>query len=83
MWDYYTKAPWTRDGKVRADVVAVTPDVSGLVTEVMVKDNQPVKKGDMLFRIDPERFQLALRQADAVLEGKVAAAEQAKLDYDR
>jgi RND family efflux transporter MFP subunit len=83
LWDYYTKAPWTRDGKVRADVVAVTPDVSGLVTEVFVKDNQRVAKGDVLFRIDPERFKLALRQAEAALEGKTAAAEQAKLDYDR
>jgi RND family efflux transporter MFP subunit len=83
LWDYYTKAPWTRDGKVRADVVGVTPDVSGLVAEVLVKDNQQVTKGDVLFRIDPERFKLALRQAEAALEGKTAAAEQAKLDYDR
>ena len=83
LWDYYTKAPWTRDGKVRADVVAVTPDVSGLVTDVLVKDNQSVARDDVLFRIDPERFKLALRQAEAALEGKAAAAEQAKLDYDR
>jgi RND family efflux transporter MFP subunit len=83
LWDYYTKAPWTRDGKVRADVVAVTPDVSGLVTEVLVKDNQQVAKGDVLFRIDPERFKLALRQAEAALAGKTASAEQARLDYDR
>jgi RND family efflux transporter MFP subunit len=83
LWDYYTKAPWTRDGKVRADVVGVTPDVSGLVTEVLVKDNQQVAKGDVLFRIDPERFKLALRQAEAALEGKGASAVQAKLDYDR
>ena len=40
LWDYYLDAPWTRDGRVRADVVAVAPDVSGLVTEVLVSDNQ-------------------------------------------
>ncbi|GEP12384.1 efflux RND transporter periplasmic adaptor subunit [Methylobacterium gnaphalii] len=83
LWDYYMNAPWTRDGRVRADVVAVAPDVSGLVTEVRVGDNQLVKRGDVLFRIDPERFTLALRQADAIVEGKKASADQAAADYGR
>ncbi|WCS28651.1 HlyD family secretion protein (plasmid) [Methylobacterium sp. NMS14P] len=83
LWDYYMEAPWTRDGRVRADVVAVAPDVSGLVTEVLVADNQVVKRGDVLFRIDPERFDLALRQAEAMVEGKQATAERAAADYVR
>ncbi|MCJ2038989.1 HlyD family secretion protein [Methylobacterium sp. J-059] len=83
LWDYYMEAPWTRDGRVRADVVGVAPDVSGLVTQVMVQDNQVVKRGDVLFRIDPERFTLALRQAEAMVEGKHASAEQAAADYVR
>src|ERR1700755_3490067 len=83
LWDYYVNAPWTRDGRVRADVVAVAPDVSGLVTEVLVRDNQNVRRGDVLFRIDPERFSLALRQAEAVVAGRKASAEQAELDYAR
>jgi RND family efflux transporter MFP subunit len=83
LWDYYVNAPWTRDGRVRSDVVAVAPDVSGLVTEVLVKDNQNVRRGDVLFRIDPERFTLAMRQAEAVVVGKKAAAEQAEADYNR
>lgn len=83
LWDYYMEAPWTRDGRVRADVVPVAPDVSGLVTEVLVADNGVVKRGDVLFRIDPERFALALRQAEAVVEGKRASAEQASADYAR
>jgi len=83
LWDYYMEAPWTRDGRVRADVVEVAPDVSGLVTEVLVEDNQTVKRGDVLFKIDPERFTLALRQADAIVEGKKATAEQAAADYQR
>jgi hypothetical protein len=40
LWAYYMEQPWTRDGRVRADVVQVAPDVSGFVTEVLVKDNQ-------------------------------------------
>jgi multidrug resistance efflux pump len=65
LWDYYTIAPWTRDGHVRADVVQIAPDVSGLVTHVLVKDNQRVKRGDVLFEIDRDRFALALQQAEA------------------
>jgi hypothetical protein len=61
LWIYYLEAPWTRDGRVRADVVQVAADVSGLVSEVMVHDNQAVKKGEVLIRIDPARFQIALR----------------------
>jgi len=83
LWDYYLDAPWTRDGRVRADVVAIAPDVSGLVSAVMVKDNQSVRRGDILFRIDPERFALALRQAEAVVAGKKALAEQTEADYQR
>ncbi|MGH1573296.1 efflux RND transporter periplasmic adaptor subunit [Methylobacterium sp. P31] len=83
LWNYYMDAPWTRDGRVRADVVEVAPDVSGLVTEVLVEDNQVVKRGDVLFKIDPERFTLALRQADAIVEGRKATAEQAAADYQR
>jgi multidrug resistance efflux pump len=61
LWDYYMRAPWTRDGRVRADVVQLAPDVSGLVTAVTVLDNQAVKKGQPLFAIDRERFALALQ----------------------
>lgn len=83
LWDYYMNAPWTRDGRIRADVVVVAPDVSGLVTEVMVEDNQKVQKGDVLFRIDPDRFRFNLRQAEAMVEGRRAATEQTTEDYAR
>ncbi|ACA19195.1 efflux transporter, RND family, MFP subunit [Methylobacterium sp. 4-46] len=83
LWDYYLEAPWTRDGRVRAEVVGVAPDVSGLVRDVDVKDNQEVKRGDLLFRIDPERFTLALRQAEAVVAGRKATLTQAEADLAR
>ena len=41
LWVYYMDAPWTRDGRIRAEVVTVAPDVSGFVTEILVRDNQP------------------------------------------
>src|SRR5690242_14344259 len=83
LWDYYFDAPWTRDGHVRADVVPVAPDVSGFVTEVLVKDNQRVERGDVLFRIDRARYAIALAQADAVLEGRRATLDQANADLKR
>ncbi|MFH0298433.1 HlyD family secretion protein [Bradyrhizobium sp. 31Argb] len=83
MWDHYANAPWTRDGHVRADVVAVAPDVSGLVEEVLIKDNQAVRKGDVMLRLDPERFHLAVRQAEAVVASREAAAERAASDRAR
>ncbi|MGO1162904.1 efflux RND transporter periplasmic adaptor subunit [Brucella pseudogrignonensis] len=83
LWDYYMNAPWTRDGKIRADVVRLAPDVSGLVTEVLVHDNQDVKKGDVIFRIDQARYKLALQQAQAKLASSKAALDMANRDLSR
>lgn len=83
MWDHYIDAPWTRDGHVRADVVAVAPDVSGLVEEVLIEDNQVVRKGDVMLRLNPERFRLAVRQAEAAVANREAAAERAASDRSR
>src|ERR1700743_897503 len=65
LWSYYMLEPWTRDGRVRADVVTVAADVSGLVSDVYVHDNEKVTKGQQLFRIDRRRFQYALAQSKA------------------
>jgi multidrug resistance efflux pump len=83
LWDYYLRAPWTRDGRIRADVITVAPDVAGLVSEVLVTDNQKVKRGDVLFRIDPARFQLALAQADAVAADRKAVSDEADRETQR
>ena len=83
LWVYYMEDPWTRDARVRADVVDVAPDVSGLVSEVLVGDNQTVSKGQPLFRIDPVRFQLALREAEATVESNRAALDQANRELKR
>ncbi|MDF0604753.1 efflux RND transporter periplasmic adaptor subunit [Neisseriaceae bacterium TC5R-5] len=68
LWDHYMYSPWTRDGRVRADVVNIAADVSGIVTQVAVKDNQLVRKGDILFVIDNSRYIAALAQANANLD---------------
>ena len=63
IWNYYNSEPWTRDGRVRGDVIQVSSDVSGLVTEVLVQDNQSVKKGQVLFKIDVARQAIDVEQA--------------------
>jgi RND family efflux transporter MFP subunit len=68
---------------VRADVVPIAPDVPGLVTEVLVHDNQPVHAGDLLFRIDPPRYQVAVAQARAALAGLHAQLAQAQREDRR
>jgi multidrug resistance efflux pump len=83
LWDYYMLAPWTRDGRVRADVVALAPDVSGPVVQVLVHDNDTVKIGQPLFQIDPARFTLALAQAQAAADSAHAAMEDAKHTAER
>ena len=83
LWDYYMLAPWTRDGRVRADVVGIAADVSGPVATVQVRDNQVVQRGDLLFEIDRARFELAVRQADAAALARWSALQQAQRDAQR
>jgi multidrug resistance efflux pump len=62
--------PYTSDASVRAFVVRIVPEVSGKVVEVAVHDNQIVQTGDLLYRIDPTPFGIAVERAEA----KLAAA---------
>jgi multidrug resistance efflux pump len=63
-WDY-VENPWTRNGQVRAEVIQVTPRVSGPIVKLPVQDNQFVQAGDLLFEIDPRTFKASLEQAQA------------------
>ncbi len=83
LWRAYMYSPWTRDGRVEADVVIVAPDVSGLVDSVPVKDNQLVSKGDVLMVIDRERFRLALAQAEAQVATRSVMAARLRGDAAR
>jgi multidrug resistance efflux pump len=83
LWDHYELEPWTRDGRVRANVVQIAPDVSGLVTAVPVQDNQPVAAGALLFEVDRARFTLAQRQAESALGAAKVALTQAQRENAR
>lgn len=83
MWNHYERSPWTRDGRVRADVVRVTPDIGGLVTSVAVRDNETVRVGELLFVIDRPRYTLALQQAEAAVTSARAVLAQAQREATR
>jgi len=80
---YYMYAPWTRDGHVRANVVEVAPDVTGLIDRVNVTDNQVVQKGQVLFVIDQARFKLALAQAQTIVAQRRATLDQLRREAAR
>jgi RND family efflux transporter MFP subunit len=78
LWKLYNSDPWTRDGRVRADVVLVSPDVNGLVETVAVRDGQAVRAGDTLFVVDRARYSLVLEQAEAAIAADEALLAQAE-----
>ncbi len=85
LWQDYMSTPWTRDGTVRAYVVRLAPEVSGKVIDLPIKDNQYVKKGELLMKIDPRDYAVAvdlanaaIKQAQADLENKIAQRERRK-----
>ena len=91
-WDYLSN-PWTRAGQVRANVIQVATRVSGPIVELPIKDNQAVRAGELLFRIDPRTFKEALAKATAEEVRTKADFERAtelvknggisKRDYDK
>jgi len=83
LWHNYMNTPWTRDGRIRADSIIVAPDVSGLVEKVFVKDNQFVKKGDLLFQIDKKRFIEDITKLEALCKVQKVEYEMLKKQFDR
>ncbi len=83
MWFHYELAPWTRDGRVRADVVKVAPDEPGWVASVGVVDNQVVRRGEVLFRLDTARYEIALHQAEAAVAQRRAVLAEAQREARR
>ncbi len=74
LWNAYMAAPWTRDGTVRVYVVTVAPEVAGQIVDLPVRDNQFVHKGDLLMKIDPRDYRVAVDLSQAALD-------QAEADY--
>lgn len=83
VWNHYLYSPWTRDGRIRADVITIAPDVSGWVTGLSVKNNQAVNKGDTLFTIDDTRYRAEFAEIDARLAQERTGWDLATHQYER
>ena len=83
LYRLYLANPWTRDAQVRANVVGIAPRVSGPVIRVAVQDNQQVKKGDLLFEIDPTDFAAQVDMANGQLVNAEANLKQRGQDLER
>lgn len=83
MWNYYMQSPWTRDGKVRAELVDITPQVSGRIVSLAVRDNQFVHKGQPLLTLDAVPWQIALENAEAQLAKAQSDQEKAQHELTR
>lgn len=83
MWDAYLRAPWTRDGTVRAYVVTLAPEVAGRIVALPIADNQLVHKGDLLMVVDPTNFRIAVAQAEAAVAQTRAVARNAEAQAER
>jgi RND family efflux transporter MFP subunit len=82
-YSHYEQNPWTRDGQVRADIIEITPRVTGTIVDIAVKDNQRVARGDLLFVVDPQPYQVALLQAQAAQEQALALLNKAENELSR
>jgi len=83
VYQQYLARPWTRDGQVRANVVGIAPRVAGPISHVLVYDNDQVKRGDLLFEIDPADFQANVDNAKAQLLAAKATLKQRSQEMDR
>ena len=83
MYQRYSTQPWTRDGQVRANIVGIASRVAGPIVQIPIRDNQQVKKGDLLFEIDPSTYIATVNNCVAKLQQAQAAQIQAKQELDR
>src|ERR1700761_7550979 len=83
LYSRYLANPWTRDGQVRANVVGIAPRVSGPLVRVAVRDNQQVRKGDLIFKIDTTAFAAQGDVANGQLLNAEANLKQRKQELAR
>jgi multidrug resistance efflux pump len=83
LWEHYMISPWTRDGQVRAQVATIAPQVNGQIVELLVHDDQFVRKGDLLYVIDKGDYQVAMDRARADVASKLADLQVKKDQNER
>lgn len=76
--DHYVS---TDNAYVQQDKISISSEVGGRIVEVAVRENQPVKQGDLLFRIDPEPYRIAIAQADAAIAAAQVRVSSLQTEY--
>jgi len=79
----YVEHPWTRDAQIRANIVGIAPRVSGPIIHVAVYDNQQLRKGDLLFEIDPSDFDARVSIAAGQVQNDEATLKQQQQNLER
>jgi membrane fusion protein, multidrug efflux system len=80
LWAYFSAYESTDDAQVDGHILAISARISGHVTDVLVEDSRTVKMGDVLVRIDPTDYQVAVSQAEADLANAEAALQSSRTD---
>ncbi|WP_460150359.1 efflux RND transporter periplasmic adaptor subunit [Pseudomonas sp. S3_A03] len=83
LWRAYVLAPWTRDGRVSAQVIRIAPQVSGQIDRLSASDNQWVAKGDLLYRIDARAYRLAVQLRTAEFAEARSVFDQRSAQFKR
>ncbi len=83
IWNQYVTGTWTRDGQVLANIVNIAPEVSGRITRLMVRDNQTVHRGDVLYTIDTLDYDVAVASAEANVNSKLADLKLKRVEATR
>ena len=83
LWQVYLVDPWTRDGRLRAEVAEVAAQVSGNIVSLHVNDNGFVAKGGVILEVDPHNYQIALDQQTSMLSEARYKLQQLRLDAER
>ncbi len=83
IYQYYVSSPWTRDGRVRVLVANIAPQVSGQIVQLNVIDNQIVRKGDVLYIIDPFDFRVSVDSAQTQVQMRAADLQVKQTEAQR
>ena len=81
IWQQGGRFVSTEDAYVKTDIAQISPEVAGRVIDVAVRDQTPVKAGELLLRLDPVPYQLALDKAEATLDAARIQVENARASY--
>src|SRR6185437_1662097 len=80
VWQEMQKTESTDDAEIDGNVIAISSRVAGHVSEVLVQDDQPVKPGDVLVKLDPKDFEIAVERAKADLNNELAGLQTSRSD---